>query len=470
MRRAVATALALASLLAADVALADHHLRGRIAVIDGPGRAGRGATSDVRTLVPHGWEVVSPKTYQKWARRLDARGHDPDAIVAVAERLELSAVVVGTLHAAGNGYDLELRVYDGKHGAPVSALTVRLDDRRIDARGRELTHAWLAAALDAAAGDGADPTEESDWDEDAAADDDRPVAIVEDRPRTTRAERTRSLPDEPDELDDRDGAPAATAPRRAGARLPLELAVGASVVNRTLTFVARPDMADAPQPLAWSATGVYARAEWFPWLGDAGALARLGVGCTGELSLTASVDGEAMPADAVSQATAAVEQRRWGAYLRYLLWTTDSVTVEATAGYNRLTFAIDRNATQSAALAATPQIDYTYFDPGLAVRVPLSGSLTLAASAHAVLPIAAGEITQAEQYGAATATGASAEAAVVVDLGGGFHAVAGAGYRVIGLDFDGTGARAAGTAGATEDVGGADDTSFTGFATVGYRR
>ena len=135
-----------------------------------------------------------------------------------------------------------------------------------------------------------------------------------------------------------------------------------------------------------------------------------------------------------------------------------------------LSFAIDRGAAPVGVVVNVPNVEYHYLDPGLAVRVPLSSRLALCAAGRFLLVESAGEVQQADQYGAAKMTGFDADAALELRATPRVLLRAGARYLAIAFAFDGSGAMTTSRDGdpTSVNVGGALDRYLGGYASAGY--
>ncbi len=244
------------------------------------------------------------------------------------------------------------------------------------------------------------------------------------------------------------------------------VAAGASLVDRSLTFVPRPDLADKPRALDVRTRNVYAAGEVYPL---SGSLARLGLGFMVEKELALSLD-EA-EADVVSGASPSASQLRWGVGLRYHQPVGGGgAAVTLGLGYSELVFEMDRGVTLPAAMAGTPDTHYRFLDPSVAVRVPVASATAVVATARGWLVLDAGEIVHQDAYGQAQLTAFDTELALEYAVAARYPVRLAARYGVVGYDFDGAGARAIGDDGdrATVDIGGASDRYLACALTAGY--
>jgi hypothetical protein len=245
------------------------------------------------------------------------------------------------------------------------------------------------------------------------------------------------------------------------------VAVGPSLVARSLSFVPRPDLAAKPATLDVLTRNVYAAGEVYPL---SGSLAGLGIGFVVEKELGLTHEEPAV--DAVSGASASASQLRWGVGLRYLQPLARAGTaITLGLGYNELVFEMDRNVTLPAAMSGTPDTHYRYLDPSLSVYQPVASNTAVIGTARAWLVLDAGSIVQPEAYGHARLTGFDAELALQYTFAARYPFRLGARYGVVGYAFDGVGERAVADDGdrSTVDVGGARDRYLACALTAGYR-
>jgi opacity protein-like surface antigen len=161
-------------------------------------------------------------------------------------------------------------------------------------------------------------------------------------------------------------------------------------------------------------------------------------------------------------------QTRFGAGLVYRLnfgSTPTSPTLKIGARFNKLSFTIDEGMNT---MVEIPDVSYTYIDPGLAFRYPVTEKIAANAEAHYLIVSKAGQITEATQYGSSTISGFD------VDLGGEYKLSssllvrAGFRYSRISLTFSGQGDLRNRDADAEPDVASAKDSYLGVYATAGY--
>jgi hypothetical protein len=253
-------------------------------------------------------------------------------------------------------------------------------------------------------------------------------------------------------VSDSDGP--ASAPR-------ISVFVGASVVGRTLTFNAAP--IDKP-PLG------------YPGLFSPSALAKgavypfgpYGVGFVAEsaVGLQSTVKADTM------QISVPTQRSRYGVDARYrlLFGDGDSASVTMSAGFSQLVFALDRSQLPAGVVVDLPNTSYTYLDPGVELRYPLTASIALLAEAKGMLILGAGEIVTADQYGSATVLGLDGDLAAEYHVTDRIAVRAGAHLTAISYAFDGNGEQAINRDGnaSTVDVAGASDRYLGGYVTAGY--
>lgn len=259
---------------------------------------------------------------------------------------------------------------------------------------------------------------------------------------------------------------------RAANRVAVRIDLGISAQNRTLSFTQRSDFPEGPRPFKNAPVpGARFEAELYPFaFGDPyGVAAGLGLAAEYDKTLINNLNTSAEPTVVVP-----ANQQHWSVGARYRIpfgRTPASPTLTLGVGVGRRSFVADRSGLVMASSLDLPDTRYTLLDPGLAVRVPVTGVLALTFGGKALVVFDAGPIQEPESYGRAKVFGAQGQAGIDVVLGGRF-AVRLVGELVqIGFAFTGNGAmsNARDQDPTTKDIGGAADRSIGGAATLAVR-
>ncbi len=306
-----------------------------------------------------------------------------------------------------------------------------------------------------------EPEEEDDEpedDEDGGDDDDRVAAA-----------------DDEDGDDDGDGVEARFDGAASGAIDPnapaIELSAGLSVVQRKLSFTtaegAGPVQGYSGNPVA----GAVIDARVFPLAlnkKNRSFTRNLGVAVLFDrvvkIESRLTYDNMGTP-ETLSLAT---RQQRYAAGVVYRHPISDQLTVTGQLRYNRMKFVIDRDGVPAGVEVQIPSVNYTFVDPGVAVRYASSPKLAFGAGVAFLVVLDTGELQQAEAYGNAKVT--------AFDLDGGVdylvapRIVVGAQLRftTFGLSFDGTGELSDPDGDGTADVPGGRDSYLGGAVTASY--
>jgi hypothetical protein len=498
----------LAFLLALASGAEEARAERRIVVLDFSGPQAARFQRDVERLVRADHELVPARRYRSAARELKATTTTPRNVRRVAARAGVDGVVVGEVARRRGRYELEVRVLSGSDGRPTGGtITATTRAPGLSGAARRQVIRGLRQSLrdlpevrpdrgrdDRRAADGQRPRRGAAADDDgerrkrrAAAEDDdrqrersrarrRAAARDDGRSEDRERDRARSVRDREREKNAEKDPPPPITDERTLDLLARSRAVdvqgGLSTVGRKLSFNFAPDLGmDAPQEYAGGMVpAAFIAGELYPLAFDLEADSpKRDIGVTGVfervLQIRSTVPGR-------SDIILPTEQQRYavGLVFRKNLGSSPaSPTVKASVRYNRAHFQIDRSPAEAAGINIdVPNVDYTYFDPGAAIRYPLSPKLAVNAEARFLLPTSTGEIQQAEQYGPATVTG------VDVDLGVEYRytpqILIRAGVRGMGFafDFDGQGDLIDRNGDGSADVGGALDRYLGAYLTAGY--
>ncbi len=309
-----------------------------------------------------------------------------------------------------------------------------------------------------------DEDEDEDADEDAEADDDDD----DDDDRVASAE---------DDGED-DGDEGAVRRRGGGAdgvvdpRLPaIDLAAGLSVTQRKLAFTtaqgAGPVQGYSGNPVA----GALVTAQVFPLaLNKENTSITRNVGVSILLDRVVKIESRLAYDNMGTPETAvlATRQQRYAAGLVYRHPLGDKAVVQGQLRYNRMKFIIDRDQLPAGVDIQIPSVNYTFVDPGVSVRYASSPKLTIGGGAAFLLVLNAGEMQQAEEYGAAKVTGLDLDVGVSYLVAPKIVVAAEGRYTTFGFAFDGTGALSNPDGDAVVDVPGGRDSYVGGAVTASY--
>jgi TolB-like protein len=250
----------------------------------------------------------------------------------------------------------------------------------------------------------------------------------------------------------------------------VDVSAGLSFQSRALTFAHDGDLVNTPQGYDGAMVpGLYVLGEVYPMA----LVDKKTTGFTRHIGLTFMIDKvlliKSKPAG--MDVDLPTSQTRFGIGLVYR-WnfgtTPTSPTLKIGAKYNKLSFTIDESAAPTA-MVEIPDVSYTYIDPGVAFRYPITEKIAANAEAHYLIVSKAGQISEATQYGASKVSGFD------VDLGGEYKLSSSllvrAGFRLskISLKFSGdTGDLKNRDADAEADVQSASDRYLGIYATAGY--
>ncbi len=512
---------ALAATLAVSIAPATVRAQKRVVVLDVEGARNKSLQDDLSEIIRKENRVISSRTYTRTARRLKARKLSPEDVARVSAKISADGVLQSMIVADDDGYVLRLRLHEGASGRTVKKLAVRLSRPTLPGRLRKALASRLLPAIDHLQfNDSGD-----DDDMDADAQDNARTAVgdgddeLSDRPskrasrsrRTARREQRRSsrsrdrkrsrddeISDEPveddgeairdedddvrtasrdedvgvdDDMGDRnEPGPAdnrtAAERRRNGVMI---VSAGASVVDRTLAFTYRSDLTDAPKGYKGpAAPAARVSGELYPLAKDGktkGLGPNLGIGFEAEYVFglqTAILDGGGMSANL------ATTEMRYGAsaILRHN-FGDKGPSIQLSVGYGRLQFKVDK---PTDVVVDLPNTSYTYFDPGLAGRYPVTPKISVFAGVRALLITGAGEVQQRDQYGTAKLTGVDADGGLEYLFAKRYMLTVAARFTAVGYQFQGDGDMTVMRDGDpnTVDVGGALDKYLSGSATLGY--
>lgn len=490
-----------------------------LAIEDAPNPTLRKSVVSILRRARH--TVISAKTFNKTARRLRARTMTSENLVRVAKRLRADGVLSGSVTEERGRYYLRLHLRSGATGETVQKLRLRLRRARLSKKiNRQLRRQLLAAVKQLRrpsrtrprrrtgggdeievvsgvratnkpkngkgsqrgksgqqTGSGQKGTGTGTGSQNQQGDKSARVAVRPDKGQSSGATGQGSGPGgqltdggAPGQITARPGPPDEPVKIRRAA----DIRVGASVLQRNLSFVLAEDFPEAPNgyqgPLA---PAVSASGEVYPLelTGVAGTLlAAPGFSFRYDTALglqTAIDTGGAVAVNAPTELT----RYSIGGRLRFRfasLPTKPTITIGG--GIGRLSFMVDPDSVPAGVILDVPNTDYRFFDPGAWVKLAVHPRVNVEVGGQALLVTDAGQIQLPEQYGGANITSFS------VDFGVEFRATphwrlrAAATYVSLGLAFIGNGEQTFNRDGdpASVDVDGAQDSYLGGSLALGY--
>ena len=477
LRSRLATLVTSATLLClAGTAVAEK----RVVVLDfvGP-RTGRYQAA-VTKMIAKKHTVVAGETYARTARKLGAARPTSANVSAVARELEANAVLIGIVKRKRGRYTLRLRLRAGVDGE-FSATTIKADSKKprlTAAQLRRVRRALLAAidelppleAPPADYGEGGDD-DGDDYDDDGdgrggGGGDDDYDGYDDGGTIEKKSGANSALSDaEQADLDVRGRG--------------MDIAAGLSFSARTLSFTVRDGLGDLA-PRGYEGTmvpGANIFGELYPLAFNRkkkSALHNVGVTFSYDQAIKIESrmlydDGSGSPAEAILPTA----QTRWGVGLVYRYnfgKQPTSPTIKASLRYSSFAFVIDKSAAPGGVTVDIPNMEYAYYDPGLALRFPVAPKLALLADARLLLVTGAGEMQAASEYGASTITGYDVDIGFEYKINPRASLRAGGRFTGINLDFDGSGSLTSDRDGdgSSQDVTGASDQLVGGYLVAGY--
>ena len=260
---------------------------------------------------------------------------------------------------------------------------------------------------------------------------------------------------------------------------PLDALAGLSFTSRNLSFTTTPGLTNKPQGYKSGVpvTGLFVDADLYPLAFNAKnkSITRdfgLTVMFDRVLSISSQLNYKDMAGTPQTATLGTTEQHlAAGVVFRHALGKrpTDA-TLYFSLRYNRAKFVIDKSQAPMGVTVDIPNTDYTYVDPGAAIRYPLSPKLALDGGARVLVITNTGEMQSPDQYGAATVLGFD------LDVGGDYlldkqwFVHAGLKLSTIGFSFKGAGTLSNNRDGdpTTTDVSAARDTYYGAIVTAGY--
>jgi hypothetical protein len=417
----------------------------------------------VDSLLSKDFLVVTPSEYEQVAKKIGAVKLNPTNIAKVANQLEVGAVVSGTVkRVRRKRFRVTIILRYGPTGELISKSTfaglrkpslLPKNKKQL----RKKLRKGLAEVEERLANE--PPPEEAVEGTDAGEDDSSAFDSGDDKER----------PDEEEE----DSAPTESvlsplqrADKEARGRA-IEVTLGMSLSSRSLSF-----NYDAEKPQGYSGFpfgGVLLSAELYPMAfnkNKTGALTNIGVSVTLDKLLFVKSALEGMEDTELGTTHLGFG---FGLVYRWNIGTGPTKpTLKFGVGFNKLNFTINEDDAPVGVVVDIPDVSYTYVDPGVGIRFPFSKKLAVNASAKFLAVFSAGNMQDMDQYGASTITGGSFDLGLDFKLTSDIFLRGGGRVTTLGYSFDGDGLLTDTNADGTQDVGGARDTYFSGYAGAGY--
>jgi hypothetical protein len=260
---------------------------------------------------------------------------------------------------------------------------------------------------------------------------------------------------------------------------PLDALAGFSFTSRNLSFTTSPGLTNKPQGYKGGlpVTGVYVGADLYPLAFNAKnrSITR-DLGLTFLFDRVLSISSQLTYTDmggATQKVSLGTTEQHYalGVVFRHTLGTRPMApTLFASVRYNRAKFVIDKATAPMGVTVDIPNTDYTYVDPGLAIRYPVTPKIALDGGARVLVITNTGEMQSPDQYGAATVLGFDLDAGADYLLNKQWFVHAGLKLSTIGFSFKGAGTLSNNRDGdpTTVDVSAARDTYYGAIVTAGY--
>ncbi len=260
---------------------------------------------------------------------------------------------------------------------------------------------------------------------------------------------------------------------------PLDALAGLSFTSRNLSFTTTPGLTNKPQGYKSGVpvTGLYVGGDFYPLAFNAKnrSITRdFGITVLFDrvLSISSQLKYTDMAGATQTASLATTEQHlALGVVFRHALnKKPDSPTIYASIRYNQAKFDINKDQAPMGVTVDIPNTDYTYIDPGVGIRYPITPKIALDGVVRFDLITNTGEMQQPDQYGAATVYGFDVDAGGDYMIDTQWFVHAGLKLSTIGFSFKGNGALSNNRDGdpTTVDVQGARDTYYGAVVTAGY--
>jgi len=443
----------------------------RIAVLEFSGPRASRFQSGVVKVLKRSARVISQKQFTRAARKVKGFKANAEGVSKVARRLDAHGVLTGKVTRRRGKFRLTIRMREGASGEFVG------DDIVVTSRAPRLTRAHerkiareLRAILRDLPAPGEEVAEEEPFEEEPV-DEVAEEEPAEEEPAEEVAEAGGGGSDDGEDGEDGEEDVSLSATQKADLAArgrAIDLTAGLSVVSRSLSFSFDPGPTTPQGYDGALVPGVYVDAEIYPMalVNDkaTGVTRHIGVSLVFDKVLLIKSKPVNQDVDLPTS------QTRYGAGLVYR-WnfgdSPTSPTLKLGVGYNKLSFTIDESAAPEA-MVDLPDVSYSYIDPSVGLRFPVTEKIAATGEARYLVVTAAGPIAEADAYGAGGASGFGFDLGGEYKLGSTLAVRAGFQFMQIGLDFDGSGAMSDRNGDMTQDVQSASD-RFLGFhASLGW--
>ncbi len=410
-------------------------------------------------------KVAGPK---ETSRALDKLGLDTEIgekdAKKLSNELDADAVVQGSLSSKDGKQILHFTLF--VHGKKVRGFTIEFGSIKSD-KFKTALHDKLVEKL-APPPDEEDKPKKDDDDADARpkkkqADDD------EDADAKPKKKKKVAKKDDGDEEVEEEVATTVKAPAHSANRDAVRVDFGPSLLSRNLTFNSR-SFEQAPKGYKNNPVpGGRLDAELYPFAFSNPNSAAAGLGIGGEYDQTFALN---LQSSAQPGTKFPVTERHFDIGLRYRIAfgsKPTSPTLTVSAGYAKQTFVVNRSALMQGTIIDLPDVDYTGYDPGIAFRIPIGGTVALLFGGRALLVTSTGAIQTPQQYGQAKVTAGEASVGLDFVFGNRYALRLTGEFAQMGFAFTGGAEMTNNRDGEpnSKDVGGAADRYLGGAATFG---
>ncbi len=260
---------------------------------------------------------------------------------------------------------------------------------------------------------------------------------------------------------------------------PFDALAGLSFTGRRLSFTTSAGLTNKPQGYRSGVpvTGIFVGGDLYPlaFSGKNHSITR-DFGLTVLLDRVLSISSQLAYTDGTGASQTATlstleEHYAFGLVFRHTLGKTAmDPTLYASIRYNRSKFVINKDEAPMGVAVDIPNTNYTYVDPGVGIRYPLTPKIALDGGARFLFITNTGEMQETTQYGGATVLGFDVDAGGDYQLNKQWFLHAGVHVSTIGFSFKGNGDLSNNRDGdpTTVDVSAARDTYYSGMVTAGY--
>jgi hypothetical protein len=410
-------ALASLLLLVPSLALAERPL---IAVVPFTGPQAKVAEATVVRTLRHKASMVPPATWQKSAKKLFAKTHNPDDIASVAEDVGAVLVITGVVKRDGRNWQLTVSVRDGKSGRSRDKLKYPLRGPRVN----ESTLKLLADEVDSAFAHALSASETQPVAEAPPPAVEKPPPTVEKPP--PRAEKPPPRAEKPPRekpvvVAENDDLPPPrreeTPPPLVAEKNPVEerrprwapwfnADAGGSISGRQFDF----DPSSQPRFKSGVTGGIRIDATVYPlaftWRRAAGVLATLGLGVTFQKPFWIDSTSKSDPTQHYPTAELQVEGGLRWRFVLYKKTPRPEVTLLAGGGLHSFGIQKDMNGMD----VGPPDVSYTYFAVGGGFRLHFVEWASLHAQFTYHVVFNAGSVQSTDEFGPGSVYGLRAAA------------------------------------------------------------